>query len=154
MNQRKSNLIEAALHPIIVNLVSIHGSKELPAGQIWSLAIKTLEGTYDEKKPNEYQSADYGTIYRNTITNIICDKFGADRKHTKNGSVLTFDLEKLVKVGKTYNLETNIQTKIDKEGDGGDDSDGSTESNATSQPNHIIENGNNTLDFNTKNNKS
>lgn len=25
--------------------------------------------------------SDYDTIYRNTITNIICDKFGAKRKY-------------------------------------------------------------------------
>src|SRR5919108_5979848 len=99
MNQRKSNLIEAALHPIIVNLVSIHGSKELYASQIWSSIIGNIEGKYDEdNKPNEFQSSDYGILYRNTITNIICDKFDADKNHTKNGSLLTFDLEKLVKV--------------------------------------------------------
>ncbi|MDF2769821.1 MAG: hypothetical protein K0S91_2656 [Nitrososphaeraceae archaeon] len=27
--------------------------------------------------------SDYDTIYRNTITNIICDKFGAKRKYIK-----------------------------------------------------------------------
>ena len=51
-------------------------------------------------------------IYRNTITNIICDKFGALRKHTEKGSVLIFNLEKLVKVGKSYDLETKIQLKL------------------------------------------
>jgi hypothetical protein len=90
---------------------------------------KALDGSpVDEKKPNEFQSADYGTLYRNTITNIICDRFGAERRHSKNGSILIFDLEKFVKVGKAYNLETNIQTKVsEQQGDGGDGSDGSTE---------------------------
>lgn len=62
-NQRKSNLIEAAMHPIIVNLVSECG-RELTASQVWSSIKETLDGTYDEKKPNEFQSADYGIIYR------------------------------------------------------------------------------------------
>ena len=127
-NQKKGNLIEAALHPIIVSLVSIYG-REISAGHIWRTIVETLEGSpSDEKKPNEYQSADYGTLYRNTITNIICDKFGAERRHSKNGSILIFDLEKLLKVGKVYDLETNIQTKVtERQGDGGYGSDGSTE---------------------------
>ncbi len=137
-NQRKSNLIEAALHPIIVNLVSQYGSRELTVNQIWSSIKETIDGTYDERKSNEFQSADYGVIYRNTITNIICDKFGATRKHTKNGSLLTFDLEKLVKIGKAYNLETNMQAML--EGDDGDGSDGSTDSTDTLGLNSHAEN--------------
>jgi hypothetical protein len=138
-NQRKGNLIEAALHPIIVNLVSIDG-REVPAGRIWREIVETLEGSYDSKKPNEYQSADYGTLYRNTITNIICDKFGAERKHSNSGSILIFDLEKLVKVGKVYDLETNIQTKVtEHKGDSGDGSDSYTEDMDSSKQNSDVE---------------
>ena len=39
-------------------------------------------------------------------------KFGAERKHTKGGNILRFDPAKLVKVGETYNLKTDIQTKV------------------------------------------
>jgi hypothetical protein len=146
MKQRKGNLIEAALHPIIVNLVSIHGSKELYANWILGSIIENIEGLYDEKKPNEFQSSDYGILYRNTIRNIICDKFGADKKHTKGGSALIFDLEKLVKVGKAYNLEINSQTQLAcEEGDGGDDSDGSIKSNCPPIDSYDTENGNNAI---------
>ena len=54
----------------------------------------------------------------------ICDKFGAERSHRKNGTVLTFEPEKLVRIGNLYNLETKIQTKI-VVGDGGDSGEGS-----------------------------
>jgi hypothetical protein len=33
--------------------------------------------------PMNTHPSDYGTIHRNTITNIICDKFGAKRKYIK-----------------------------------------------------------------------
>jgi hypothetical protein len=122
-NQQKGNTIEAALHPIIVNLVSTNG-REVFAGQIWDAFIEMIPGIYDEKKPNEFQTYDHGTLYRNTITNIICDKFGAERSHRKNGTVLTFDPEKLVRIGNLYNLETKIQTKI-VVGEGGESSEGS-----------------------------
>jgi hypothetical protein len=109
--QRKTeNTIEAALCPIIINMVSEFG-KEIPASQIWGTIIGNngIDGYYDERRPNEFQAGDFGMIYRNTITNVIC---GALRKHTEKGSVLIFNLEKLVKVGKSYDLETKIQLKL------------------------------------------
>ena len=30
-----------------------------------------IEGYSDEKKPNEYQTLEYGTIYNNSISNIL-----------------------------------------------------------------------------------
>ena len=110
-NQRKGNSIEATLHPIIVNLVSVKGN-DIYVGQIWDGILETIPGIRDEKRPNEFQTYDYGTIYRNTITNIICDKFGAERRRRKEGSILSFDPEKLASMGRLYNLETKIQTKI------------------------------------------
>ena len=122
-NQQKGNTVEAALHPIIVNLVSTNG-RDVYAGQIWDAFIEMIPGTHDERRPNEFQTYDHGTLYRNTITNIICDKFGAERCHRKNGTVLTFDPEKLVRIGNLYNLETKIQTRI-AVGEGGESSEGS-----------------------------
>jgi hypothetical protein len=81
-------------------------------------------------------------LYRNTITNIICDKFGAERKHTSNGNILIFDPEKLVRVGKTYNIETDIQTKV-VENEGYESSEGSLESGASYMQNRDITNINN-----------
>jgi hypothetical protein len=150
-NQKKSNLIEAALHPMIVNLVSRNG-REVPAKRIWSEIISgsIIEGHLDDKRPNEYQSADYGTLYRNTITNIICDKFGAERKHAEHGNVLRFDPEKLVKVGNAYNIGTNIQTKVvdDEDGDpeGSESSEGSIEGRGSYTQNTHLKNTNNLTD--------
>jgi hypothetical protein len=124
-NQKKSNLIEAALHPIIVNLVSALGEK-VYSSDIWNrIKAGAIEGYYDEKKPNVYESADYGTIYRNTITSIICDKFGAEKRHTEKGSILKFDAKKLARIGWAYNIESHIQTKL--EPDSPDSPDGSIE---------------------------
>jgi hypothetical protein len=82
--QRKENTIEAALYPIIANSVSQYGN-EVPAYAIWELIKSNVEGYWDERKPNEYQTSEHGTIYRNSITDIICDKFGAKRKHKETG---------------------------------------------------------------------
>ena len=109
---RKENTIEVALYSLITNLVSECGM-EISASAIWGrITDGKVIGHYDERKPNEYQTADYGTVYRNSITNIICDKFGAQRRHKEKGNVLMFDLGKLAKIGKSYDIETNIQLKL------------------------------------------
>jgi len=109
---RKENTIEVFLLPLIINLVSENGI-ELPASSIWHrITAGGVDGHYDERRPNEYQTADFGTIYRNSITNIICDKFGAQRRHKERGNILIFDPEKLVKIGKSYEIETSIQLKL------------------------------------------
>jgi hypothetical protein len=62
------------------------------------------------------------------LSPTYCDKFGAERRHRKDGTILTFDPEKLVKVGRLYKLETKIQTKVGEGGEGGDNSEGSKKS--------------------------
>ena len=122
-NQRKSNLIEAALYPIIVNLCSIYG-EELSVARIWEAIQNNIDGTADIYKINEFHTTDYGTLHRNTITNILCDKFGADRKHTNRGSVLTFNPIKLARIGRAYSLQRENRILL-AESDPGDSSDGS-----------------------------
>jgi hypothetical protein len=81
-----------------------------------------LEGTYDNlKQPNDFRNADIGTIYRNSITGLICDKFGADKKYGRKGSIIAFDLDKFVRICRTYGLDENeyildIQTKLTSNG--------------------------------------
>ena len=112
---RKENTIEVVLYSLITNLVAEYGI-EIPASAIWDrITDGKVNGHYDERKPNEYQTADFGTIYRNSITNIICDKFGAQRRHKAKGNVLIFDVDKFVKIGKSYDIETNIQLKLPTE---------------------------------------
>jgi hypothetical protein len=112
-NRKKGNSIEASLHPLISSLVNKGGNKVL-GKDIWTDIVNGgIEGSYDPKKANEFQSAEHGTLFRNTLTAIICDKFGAERKHGENGTIFTFDPDKLWKVGRAYDLTTKIQTRFD-----------------------------------------
>ena len=81
-----------------------------------------------------------------TITTLICDKFGAEKKHTNKGSILIFDLDKFVGACKTYELDKNehiidIQTKLDDLGksDGSDGSDGNNEGQASIRVENMTE---------------
>jgi hypothetical protein len=136
---RKGNTIEVALYPIIANLVSQDG-REVRARDIWNTIVEGIfiKGHYDEKKPNQFETEDYGTIYRNTITNVICDKLGAQKVHKEVGSVLTFDIDKLAKIAKSYDLYIDIQLKLsdeNSEADGSDSSDDFSKTTATSNEN-------------------
>jgi hypothetical protein len=138
---RKENTIEVFLLPLIINLVSENGI-ELPASSIWHrITAGGVDGHYDERRPNEYQTADFGTIYRNSITNIICDKFGAQRRHKERGNIVIFDPEKLAKIGKSYEIETSIQLKLHTEGEaeGSEGSEGSRKEKDAIEQNPNIE---------------
>ena len=63
-------------------------------------------------KPNECHTLEYGTIYNNSISNILEHTFGGRPKHREHGNTFIFDVEELVRVGKAYNLPTKIQTRL------------------------------------------
>jgi hypothetical protein len=72
--EKKEITLEPILYPIVLNLFaqSERPDKEIPVAEIWEQLKLTIDGHYDEKKPHEYQTLEYGTIYNNTIGNILC----------------------------------------------------------------------------------
>jgi hypothetical protein len=123
-NGRKAKSIEAILVPVIINLVEDKGN-QVTSSVIWNYIIENLEG--ESYGSDEYHIADY-TLYRTTVTKLLEDKFGAEPpKHTKKGSVVLFDLDKLRKIQKSYDTEVSIMTTLkdvlEGDGDSGDGSD-------------------------------
>jgi hypothetical protein len=109
--EKKEITLEPVLHPIVANLVSENGT-EVSVAMIWEALKNAIDGHYDDKKPNEYQTLEYGTIYNNTISNILEHTFGGRPKHRRQGNTFIFDPEELVRIGKAYNITTKIQTKM------------------------------------------
>lgn len=111
-NEKKDTTLEPALHSIVTKLV-VEKGKEIYVKDIWATIINELGGSPDPKRPNnEFQSEDYGTIYRNTISSILEGVFGGKPKHNERGNSYIFDLEELKRVGNAYNITANIQTKL------------------------------------------
>ena len=81
-----------------------------------------LEGTPNPFESNQYFIADY-TLYKNTITKMLEDKFGAESKHTNKANKIIFNMDKLRKLEKTYNTQLLIRTRLIEEGK--DESEGS-----------------------------
>ncbi|MGB7954345.1 MAG: hypothetical protein WCF23_10210 [Candidatus Nitrosopolaris sp.] len=108
--EKKEITLEPILHPIVTKLVSENGN-EIYVKQIWGAIRRTIEGYSDEKRPHEYQTLEYGTLYNNTVSNILEHTFGGRPKHKEHGNVFLFDPEELARVGRSYNITTKIQTK-------------------------------------------
>ena len=60
-NEKKDAMLEPVLHPIVTELISKGKTNEIYVKDIWEIIINNLGGLYDQKKPNEFQSEDYGT---------------------------------------------------------------------------------------------
>ena len=96
-NKRKGQTLEAVIYPIVLDAVSKHG-ETISSTELWGLIIDSLEGERDEKNPNIFHLSDYGNLYRNTVTNMICDKFGAEPESTRQGYILRFNPNQLSKI--------------------------------------------------------
>ena len=75
--------------------------------KIWNKIIdKAIDGNYDDKKQNQYETVDYGILYKNTLSKLIADKFGAKLDRKANGiGTLIFDLEKFQKFDELYRVD-------------------------------------------------
>ena len=73
-NEKKDAMLEPVLHPIVTELISKGKTNEIYVKDIWEIIINNLGGLYDQKKPNEFQSEDYGTKKLDSILRQILSK--------------------------------------------------------------------------------
>ena len=113
-NEKKESTIESILLVIVWDLIQQNNEKgKIASKDIWEELISEVPGKIDEKKPNEYHSDDYGTIYRNaTLATYLGDSFGGVVKHTNKGNVWIFDtetIESMIKDDKTKIIVNEIK---------------------------------------------
>jgi len=70
--------------------------KTIAFSEFWSELKYQIDGYSDDKKPNEYSTEDYRTIYRNSISNVL-QKMGVDSKRHNNYTELIFNRKKIMK---------------------------------------------------------
>jgi hypothetical protein len=122
-NSKKAASIEAILIPVIIDLVDKEGIQVF-SSEIWKFIKQEIDG--EPYGSDEYHISDH-ILYRNTITRILEDKFGAESRHTKKGSKIIFNLERLQRIQKSYDIDIKIRTRLKGDsGDSGDGSDGSS----------------------------
>ena len=81
-NTKKEFTLEAALLPIIINLMEEARTRTIRFSDFWNQLQDNIKGYYDDRKPNEYITEDFGTIYRNSISNSL-QKLGIDSKRRR-----------------------------------------------------------------------
>jgi hypothetical protein len=107
---KKDVSIEPILHGIVIELCDTQDTNELPVKDIWDKLKREIPGhtdverdrdgiVIDIKRPNEYHTQDFGTIYCNsTVASVMEHTFGGTPKHNRNGNSYVFNREKLEKV--------------------------------------------------------
>ena len=91
-NGKKESSIDYAILPIISSLIKKNGPRIL-FRTFWNSLKENIPGKEDEKKPNEYHTEDYGTLFRSTITGFLSDTLGAKTEHKRDGNILIFNPE-------------------------------------------------------------
>jgi hypothetical protein len=120
--ERKSNSVEAVLYPIIKEIIddlaTMHNLISIPFSTIWSKIIdgSIIDGSYDFDKPNEYETQDY-IIYKNTLSKLIRDKFGAKLERKPYGSSLIFNKAEFAKFDKVYDNPDPMLIKLEVKSD-------------------------------------
>jgi hypothetical protein len=131
--ERRQRSLEAALYPILKDLVSDDPNPvvEVLYSSIWT---KITEG--DTIKGNlltltQYETLEYGPIYQNTLSKFIGDKFSASIKHKEEGSVLSFDKQKFESYDDLYShkvegSENEVKIEVELVNDDPDGTEGMT----------------------------
>jgi hypothetical protein len=118
-NQRKETSQESALLSMVSELID-HRGPAMSSKNFWKSLPDYIPGQFynDDAKSNEFYSEDHGIFYRNTLSTILSDKFGARIKHERNGNILIFDPETISKLRKQYNNKIVINDKNDEGSEG------------------------------------
>ena len=98
-NDRKATSLHAALLDVVFIAIpdmdkevsSSDVKFELYAKEYWEKLPQRIEGRQDERKPGEYHSIEFGTLYKGTVGRILHDNFGVESRHTKDGNLLIFN---------------------------------------------------------------
>src|SRR3954447_24421922 len=102
-NNKKDFSLEATLIPIIIDLMEKSKTKIISFTDFWSELKDKLNGYFDEKKPNEYPTEEFGTVYRNSISNVL-QKIGVNSKRDNNLTELIFNHKKIMENASQYNI--------------------------------------------------
>lgn len=118
-SSKKDFTIEAAFLPIITKLMQESRTKTVTFSDFWEELKRHITGKQDEKKPNEFHTEEFGTIYRNSISDKL-QKLGVDTKRHNRYTELIFNRRKIMKNLHQYNI--SIQTGLanvneDKDGE-------------------------------------
>jgi hypothetical protein len=105
-----ANTLHAFLYKTIKELIHFENNAELESNKIWDRIKANLQGDEIPNKPQSFQSVEFGEVSQKGIVQILKDVFGATKsKRHGDGRKLVFDVNKLERLGKIYDLSIDIQ---------------------------------------------
>ena len=130
-----ANTLHAFLYNVVKNLIQTKNSYELETSDIWVSVIEDLEGRDIPGKPLSCETAEFGVISQKMIIQVMKDVFGASPpKHHGSARKLVFNADKFKKIGRVYELKTEVQIS---EGDDGTDGTDGTDSVSIGLDKHL-----------------
>ena len=104
------NTLYAFLYRTITDLIKAQDTTELESSLIWNYIMEVLPGEEIPHKKLSYESSEFGTISQKGIIEIFMQVFGAQRSlNRREKRKLLFDMDKLQRLGKVYNLSMEIK---------------------------------------------
>lgn len=102
-NEKKDLTLEAVLFPLLIPLAIRSRTEIITVGHLWEAITTNIRGYFDERRPHEFLTEDYGTIYRNKIT-LLIEKMGVTRKRHHKFIQLVFNWKKVVKTARQLSV--------------------------------------------------
>jgi hypothetical protein len=99
-----------------------NGKVEFASRYLWDYIKSNLQGEETPTKPLSYESLEFGTISQREISQSYEHVFGAKTKKVNGIRMLLFDLTKLQRLSRIYDLDVNIKILRDGEGEQEDSS--------------------------------
>lgn len=124
INQRRetnANSLHAFLYKMVIESVKLQNSYELVSSSIWQTIRNNLpSGQEIPNKPLSYDSEEFGIISQKEVIETLTQVFGAKKpKHHGSTRKLIFDKDKLARLGRKYEISTEVRVT-----DGTDGTDG------------------------------
>jgi hypothetical protein len=122
IQKREANYssLHAFLYRAIEDLISDRQTTQLESGFIWEYIRSNLQGADVPGKALSYDTSEFGILSRKEITQTFEHIFGAKVKKTHGIKALVFDISKLKRLGKIYDLSTEVRV-IEREQTGDDE---------------------------------
>jgi hypothetical protein len=108
--ESNTNTFHAFLYRTITELIKEQERIEIESSLIWNYITEILHREFNPNKKLSYESSEFGTISQKGMTETLLQVFGAKYSPNKREKrKLIFDLAKLERVGKLYDLALEVQ---------------------------------------------
>lgn len=109
------NTVHAFLYRAVRDMIKSRKTSQLESGFIWEYIKSNLQGADAPGKALSYDTSEFGVITQKEIIQTLEHVFGGKSKKSHGTRKLDFDISKLQRLGKVYDLANEV--KVERDGD-------------------------------------